>query len=78
MSAKLPPIDMGSFLRTLTINVDRIERMVGQQLGRDKVVPSDQRPDPLDRAGARVFDLGLGKPIWSNGTVWVDATGTPV
>ena len=28
-------------------------------------------------AGASVFDTTLGKPIWWNGTAWVDATGTP-
>jgi hypothetical protein len=27
-------------------------------------------------AGACIFDTTLGKPIWSNGTAWVDATGT--
>lgn len=26
-------------------------------------------------AGAHMFDTSLGKPIWSNGTAWVDATG---
>lgn len=29
-------------------------------------------------AGATIFDTTLGKPIWSNGTGWVDATGTAV
>jgi hypothetical protein len=29
-------------------------------------------------AGACMFDTTLGKPIWSNGTIWVDATGTTV
>lgn len=29
-------------------------------------------------AGAHMFDSTLGKPIWSNGTNWVDATGTVV
>lgn len=27
-------------------------------------------------AGARYYDTTLGKPIWSNGTIWTDATGT--
>ncbi len=27
--------------------------------------------------GATVFDTTIGKPIWSNGTVWVLATGVP-
>lgn len=29
-------------------------------------------------AGFAYFDTTLGKPIWSNGTAWVDATGTVV
>lgn len=28
--------------------------------------------------GAMIFDSTLGRPIWSNGTNWVDATGTSV
>lgn len=29
-------------------------------------------------AGTHVFDTTLSKPVWSNGTAWVDATGTPI
>jgi hypothetical protein len=29
-------------------------------------------------AGAMIYDITLGKPIWSNGTVWKDAAGTTV
>ncbi len=29
-------------------------------------------------AGARYYDTTLGKPIWSNGSVWKDAAGTTV
>jgi hypothetical protein len=29
-------------------------------------------------AGAQFYDTTLGKPIWSNGTVWKDAAGTTV
>jgi lysophospholipase L1-like esterase len=28
--------------------------------------------------GAMIYDTTLGKPIWSNGTAWTDATGTTV
>lgn len=28
--------------------------------------------------GAAIFDTTLGKPVWWNGTVWKDATGTTV
>lgn len=38
---------------------------------------SASRPtDPI--VGQRYFDKTLGKPIWYNGTNWVDATGTIV
>jgi hypothetical protein len=38
-----------------------------------------QRPSAATvGAGARIWDSDLGKPIWSNGSAWVDATGTVV
>lgn len=30
------------------------------------------------RAGAQIYDLTLSRPIWSDGTVWRDASGTAV
>jgi len=37
------------------------------------------RPDAAKiGAGAQFFDSTLGKPIWSTGSVWVDATGATV
>jgi hypothetical protein len=36
------------------------------------------RPTGTLRAGAQWFDSTLGKPIWWNGTGWVDATGATV
>ena len=37
------------------------------------------RPNAHDRGvGARMFDTFLAKPIWSDGIVWRDATGTAV
>lgn len=29
-------------------------------------------------AGTHVYDSTLGKPVWSNGTAWTDASGTPI
>lgn len=39
-----------------------------------------QRPSGLgaDQAGMRFFDKTIGKPIWWNGSGWVDATGATV
>lgn len=35
------------------------------------------RPRGADlRTGRRYFDTTIGKPIWFNGTIWVDSTGT--
>ena len=43
---------------------------------------SEERPDLPNGeyyyTGCRYFDTTLSKPIWWNGTDWVDATGTPV
>ncbi|HEX4715881.1 MAG TPA: hypothetical protein VH164_13235, partial [Ktedonobacteraceae bacterium] len=29
-------------------------------------------------AGTHVYDTSLGMPVWSNGTLWTDASGTPL
>lgn len=39
-------------------------------------VATTARPDAATvGAGGHIFDTTLGKPIWSNGTAWVDSTG---
>lgn len=44
-----------------------------------KSVPTGSRPDPTSvAAGTQIYDSTLGKPIWSNGTIWHDAAGTAV
>lgn len=44
-----------------------------------KSVATTARPDPTSLpAGTQIYDSTLGKPIWSNGTVWHDAVGTTV
>lgn len=54
-----------------------------QVLSRDDVVRTTSttaaRPSASAvGAGATIYDTTLGKPIWSNGTVWKDAAGTTV
>lgn len=36
------------------------------------------RPVYTSASSVPYFDTTIGKPIWFNGTVWVDATGTDV
>lgn len=48
----------------------------GAYLGLPAVTTAN-RPTGIG-AGASVFDTTLGKPVWYNGTAWVDATGTTV
>ena len=46
---------------------------------RMKAVPTGSRPLAASvGAGAQMFDTTLGKPVWSDGTQWCDATGAPV
>lgn len=73
----IPPSTMKEQLRLWERRLRSLESNLGS-LSRDKVYPSEQRPDPTGRPGIRIFDLGLGKPVWSDGTRWVDATGTAV
>jgi hypothetical protein len=44
----------------------------------DKVATEDRPYLTSLQAGATVIDTTLGKPIWWNGTKWVDATGNAV
>ena len=40
---------------------------------------STSRPDAAAQgAGAMIYDTGLTQPLWSDGSVWRDATGTAV
>lgn len=42
-------------------------------------VPTGQRPDAVAAgAGTQIYDSTLHKPLWSDGIVWRDSTGTPV
>ena len=44
-----------------------------------QAVSTASRPDAATvGAGGHIFDTTLGKPIWSNGTTWVDSTGATV
>jgi hypothetical protein len=44
-----------------------------------KAVASADRPSAATAgAGSHIFDTSLGKPIWSNGSNWVDSTGAVV
>lgn len=43
------------------------------------VVGREARPSASEAgAGAHMFDSNLGRPIWSNGDTWVDASGSKV
>lgn len=45
----------------------------GQQVGTDNIVTSTNRGTPT--MGKRVYDSGLQKPIWGDGSNWRDAAG---
>lgn len=40
--------------------------------------PTANRPTMRLWIGRRYFDMTLGKPVWYDGSQWVDATGTGV
>lgn len=55
------------------------ERIAPTESGGSLVIPSgDSFSRPIGDVGSAYFDTTLGKPIWSNGNAWVDATGTEV
>jgi hypothetical protein len=74
--------DFGLFIEGQgnAITVNKLNRVVG--FATYVVIPSratTERADPAGLGvGAMMFDTTLGKPIWSNGTNWVDAAGALV
>lgn len=46
---------------------------------RPVAVPTSGRPLVADvLTGTEIFDTTLGRPLWSNGSTWVDAMGNAV
>jgi hypothetical protein len=39
---------------------------------------TDNRPEYTEANGKPYLDTTIGKPIWFNGTVWIDANGNDV
>lgn len=39
--------------------------------------PTGGRPTKGLAPGVVWFDTSLGKPVWFNGSIWVDSTGAP-
>lgn len=63
-----------AFLGTLGV-----ETLLSQDIGLSlNTGVSGSRPSNSLQVGQRFFDTGLNIPIWWNGTVWVNASGTTV
>lgn len=58
-------------------DVSITKNIIGSQLIKAGAGATGSRPTPQG-AGSMWFDTTLGKPIWHDGTNWVDATGTSV
>ena len=58
---------------TININLKGIYSHNNKHVG-----TTDERPVSGILTGFQYFDTTLGKPIYYNGTNWVDATGTIV
>lgn len=76
--AKPRPEGASSYLARLEQRITVLER-------RRKRAPAPPpptyaiRPAATDfRVGEWIFDSTAGRPLWSNGTAWVDAAGNPV
>lgn len=72
---------VGRSLRTVvrpgqTVPLEGFEADVGFRPGR--FTTAGRPTASADNAGMMIYDTTLGKPIWSNGSVWKDAAGTTV
>ena len=54
-----------------------VKNIIGGQLIKSGSGTTGSRPTPQG-AGSMWFDTTLGKPIWHDGTNWIDATGTTI
>ena len=57
-------------IKSIKLNLDNYQQMLS--------CPSNSRPTENLVIGFFVFDTDLNKPIWWNGTGWVDANGNKV
>jgi len=63
--------DDGYGIEAVKNNLKNMEKNGGLSKDRPTHTKNDADATPY-------FDIELGKPIWFNGTEWVDATGTAV
>lgn len=75
-SASLYPVTDNT--HDLGINATRWRHIRARQTVITGTGATGSRPAAATGAGAMWFDTTLGKPIWSDGTVWRDAAGTAV
>ena len=59
-------------------DANKISTMFKYGVGGGAYATSQRPASTLVKIGAMIFDTTLNKPIWFNGTNWVDATGTTV
>lgn len=73
--ASVSPVDQEA-----DATADVLRRLAGiEKLGHVHPAAGVVRPNPVTvGAGAQFYDVGLHRPIWSDGTVWRDATGITV
>lgn len=65
-------------VRMLLTGILDFFRRVANAINNPDFGSTGARPTTQRTTGQTYFDTTLGKPVWFNGTVWVDATGTPV
>ena len=69
IAIEIEGIDPGYGLEAVKNNIEFLSNFVGTTAERPTVIGVNNTP---------YFDTDLNKPIWFNGTEWVDGTGTAV
>ncbi|WP_417451288.1 hypothetical protein [Kordiimonas sp.] len=60
-------------------SVQAAGNLIGDGIIKSKATATTERPAASSAGvGARIFDTTLAKPIWSDGSQWIDASGTVV
>lgn len=78
MSKPRPETEL-EWRKDLLGRIARLERRGRGSPPRPIAVPTTERPALADvSTGTQVFDTTLHRPIWADGTRWVDAAGNPI
>ena len=65
-------------LQALTVELLQMYQLISKTFNNPDAGATSTRPNAGLVIGQTFFDTTLDRPIWWNGTAWINASGTPV